>query len=156
LALVGILDPRKRAKDFPKAFSDGERQRIGIAGALIVRPKFIIADEAASALDVFIQAEIVNLMQYLRKEFGLTYLFIGHDLALVRRVSDDIALMYRARCPRRCQLWMRFFHPLPDCRREMRFDTSQPSADSVRLTSRLPSGAAARISCPDEILDLIR
>lgn len=82
---------------YPREFSGGQRQRIGLARSLVIRPKFIVADEPVSALDVSIQAQIINLMQDLKREFGLTYLFIAHDLAVVRHVADWLAVMFRGR-----------------------------------------------------------
>ena len=151
LDLCGL--PRRFAELYPHEMSGGQRQRIGIARALAMEPELIVCDEAVSALDVSVQAQIVNLLAELRREFGLTYLFIGHDLSVVRWLCDRVAVMYLGRIMETADSEWLFAHPAHPYTRAL-IDAApnpDPEAESGRAIEPLqgepPSPAAPPPGC---------
>ena len=130
LSDVGLLP--EFASRFPHEFSGGQRQRIGIARALILDPEFIIADEPISALDVSIRAQVLNLMSKLQKERGLTYLFIAHDLSVMRFICDRIAVIYKGELQELAETEQLFAHPLHPYTRALLSAIPQPDPISER------------------------
>ena len=154
LRRVGIR-PEYRTR-YPHAFSGGQRQRIGIARALIMNPSFIVCDEAVSALDVSVQAQVINLLAELQEEFNLTYIFIAHDLSVVKHICDQVAVMYAGRIvelaptrqlfddpkhPYSQALLSAVPHPDPDV--AMKFELGGEVADLTNL----PAGCAFHPRC---------
>ena len=135
LTSVG-LSP-EHALRYPHEFSGGQRQRIGIARALAVEPKFIVCDEPISALDVSIQAQIINLLQGLQEERGLTYLFIAHNLAMVKYFSDRIGMMYRGRMVELATAEALYEHPLHPYTQSLLSAIPLPDPDQDRQRQRI-------------------
>jgi len=130
LADVGLLP--EFASRFPHEFSGGQRQRIGIARALIMEPEFIIADEPISALDVSIRAQVLNLLAQLQKERGLTYLFISHDLSVMRFICDRIAVIHKGLLVELAECEKLFAHPLHPYTRALLSAIPQPNPITER------------------------
>ncbi|MCC5831386.1 MAG: ATP-binding cassette domain-containing protein [Phycisphaeraceae bacterium] len=151
------LRPEHRVR-YPHAFSGGQRQRIGIARALIMRPSLVIADEAVSALDVSVQAQVINLLEDIQDEFKLTYIFVAHDLSVVRHICDNVAVMYAGRLVELASTQQIFEDPqhpytraliaavpMPDPDVRMRDTLAGEAADPAKL----PSGCAFHPRCPE-------
>ena len=152
LASVG-LSP-EHALRYPHEFSGGQRQRIGIARALAVEPKFIVCDEPISALDVSIQAQIINLLQGLQEERGLTYLFIAHNLAMVKYFSDRIGMMYRGRMVELAPAEVLYEQPLHPYTQSLLSAIPLPDPDQDRQRQRIiyqPS--QAELEAPHEWIE---
>ncbi len=152
---VGLEE--KHLNRYPHAFSGGQRQRIGIARALSLQPKFVIADEAVSALDVSIQAQILNLLQDLQEEFGLTYMFIAHNLNVVEHISDRVCVMYLGRVVEIAETEELFYHPLHPYTEALlsAIPVSDPTVKSERImlpgeignAAKLPTGCSFHPRC---------
>ena len=152
LASVG-LSP-EHALRYPHEFSGGQRQRIGIARALAVEPKFIVCDEPISALDVSIQAQIINLLQGLQEERGLTYLFIAHNLAMVKYFSDRIGMMYRGRMVELATAEALYEHPLHPYTQSLLSAIPLPDPDQDRQRQRIVyQPSQAELEAPHEWIE---
>ena len=136
----------------PHAFSGGQRQRIGIARSLAMQPKFVVADEAVSALDVSIQAQILNLLQDMKDQYGLTYMFIAHNLSVVEHISDRVCVMYLGRVVELAETEELFYHPRHPYTEVLMsaIPVADPTTDTKRVELKGDAGNAAHLpsGCP--------
>lgn len=148
LERVGLM--HDAASRYPHEFSGGQRQRVGIARALIIQPKLVVCDEAISALDVSIQAQVVNLLSEFQQELGLTYLFIAHDLSMVRYVSHQVGVMYLGRLVEVCgseEIYERPLHPYTQALLES-IPVPDPSVAAQKQSARLEGEVPSPIDPP--------
>ncbi|MBQ7657147.1 MAG: ATP-binding cassette domain-containing protein [Clostridia bacterium] len=151
---------QEHAGRYAHEFSGGQRQRVGIARALILQPELVICDEPISALDVSIQAQVVNMLRTFQEEQGLTYLFIAHDLSMVRYVSDDVGVMYLGQLVEKCEADEVYSHPLHPYTQGLLSSVPIPDPTKARLKNKEgitgdvpspiapPSGCRFHTRCP--------
>lgn len=162
LRVVGLSSDL--GKRYPHQFSGGQRQRIGIARALALNPAFIVCDEPVSALDVSVQAQVINLLQDLQAQFGLTYLFISHGLAVVRHIANRVAIMYAGKIVEVAESSELFDNPLHPYTRALLSAIPEPDPDAARIRRRelekrtdsveIPAAGCSFLSrCPESIAE---